>query len=704
MATVTGLTAEEMVARSNNWDLVEEESDQLSGFYSQLEPRVTTLEYLLGQLTGAVGDLDGELDDLDNELDDLNDVVLPDLQDDLLQLQLEIDEALSLASDLSTQLDGLNATTLPGLDVALDDLSTELEATFGTVATDTVNARFPITNVDIGIDAVRAPNIEANAITAVKILADAVRAAHILAGEIQTNHMTVNTINGDRILVNTLHADKIIANTITANKLLVQGENLINDPGFESGGLSNHLVATGAWTAANVASGAHTGTRCLQYTLTGALAGATMITTGGDIATVSSATFHPKATPGDSFRVGFWVRAQSGSSFQARVKATVRKVALPTVDVITATSSYVAVAHATDWTFVFVEVTVPANADPNMYVVAQLQGTGGSTGHVILVDDIIARRRLDGSLVVDGTIYTQHMVANSISGSVITGETLNGDKIVGNSIYAERLAATLVMGTRIISGGTITGSKFQTALASSGSGGRMVINDDDEAGSIKGYFEVGAGWPSAPAQVPSGSTPVLINPKLTNPGLGTQRQVLYLSSGGIGGGIARIEIRSGRQNNTLTPEIYMDAPTLFPHLVTFQANAKVQAGQTLIYEAYTGGGGNQGATFNNAGALINGGSSALLKDDITPLELDDALKVLAMEPVSFRWRPEQQMGDDLQAGFIAEQADAVGADLWVIRNAKGVPKGIRYAEVTAAHNLIIQQLLDRIGRLEALVR
>lgn len=687
MATVTGVNAERMIELAMGWEQVAEDYSHLDGKTSGIDARLGTAELIIQNiLNNVVPGLQTDLDGIDNDLDDLSDIVVPNLQQDLLDAQALIDEALSATSDLSTQLENLNADTLPGLNELL-------ETTFDESWDEVFSTVFPIDGTKIQNDAITAPKIFADSIISDKVATDALIARHILAGEIQTNHMAANSINGDRILANTLHADKIISNTITSNKLLVQGENLVNDPGFESGGLTNHAIGVGNWVAANVATGARTGSRCLQYTLTGDAGSSTMLTTGGDISTApggtSPATYHPKVSPGDIVRCGFWVRANSGSNFQARVRTSVRRIADPGVELATTTSTYVAVGHASDWTFVWAEVTVPNNTDPNMYVVAQLQGTLGSSSDTVLVDDAIMRLRFDGQLIVDGTIATQHMAAGSISGDRIATNSLHADRIISNTIEAGKLAATLVMTSRVISGGDIVGAKFKTAQ----NGTRMEISDDDEAGSIKGKFD----------DVDS-LAPILINPKIIG-SAGAKRQVLYLSSGAMGGGVARIELQSGSVDDTTwMPRVILDAGRV--DVLSVQrnhGNIRVQEGNTLVYEAYVGGG-VTGASVNNAGAFIRTGSSRKLKEDITPLTLDDALIALDMEPVSFRWKPEQKMGDRVQAGFIAEQVAQVGAHLWLTTDAEGRPSGVRYAELTAALVKIAQDQQHRISRLERAIR
>lgn len=112
--------------------------------------------------------------------------------------------------------------------------------------------------------------------------------------------------------------------------------------------------------------------------------------------------------------------------------------------------------------------------------------------------------------------------------------------------------------------------------------------------------------------------------------------------------------------------------------------------------------GTTSASIDNGGKLIRTPSSRRYKEDVEPLALDDAVKVLDLEPVTFHLKSEAELdGRPTYPGFIAEQAAEVGADLWVNYDAEGKPDGFRYAEVVAALVPIVRDQRDAIARLEA---
>jgi hypothetical protein len=97
--------------------------------------------------------------------------------------------------------------------------------------------------------------------------------------------------------------------------------------------------------------------------------------------------------------------------------------------------------------------------------------------------------------------------------------------------------------------------------------------------------------------------------------------------------------------------------------------------------------------WNNSGRVWVQGSSRRFKKNISAMTIDEAKVVLDIEPVRFKYRAESDMGDAWWPGFIAEQADEVGANMWVNYESDGVtPFGFKYAEMTPAHNLLIKNL------------
>lgn len=124
-------------------------------------------------------------------------------------------------------------------------------------------------------------------------------------------------------------------------------------------------------------------------------------------------------------------------------------------------------------------------------------------------------------------------------------------------------------------------------------------------------------------------------------------------------------------------------------------------GTASVIDLSYDGGGTTGASVNNAGRFVRTTSSERYKDNITPMTLDTAHQALSLQAVTFSLKDEIDMETrPVYPGFIAEQADEVGANLWVFKDSQGRPDGFRYAELTAAHNMLIKELYERIAVLE----
>lgn len=111
---------------------------------------------------------------------------------------------------------------------------------------------------------------------------------------------------------------------------------------------------------------------------------------------------------------------------------------------------------------------------------------------------------------------------------------------------------------------------------------------------------------------------------------------------------------------------------------------------------------------NTDGSIWRSTSSLRYKQDVRAAEVDtDA--VLALQPRAYRSRAEvAELGDDAptHAGFIAEEADALGLEQWVVRDDDGEPEAFNYAQFCVAQQAVIQQqaaaITDLTARLEAL--
>ena len=102
-----------------------------------------------------------------------------------------------------------------------------------------------------------------------------------------------------------------------------------------------------------------------------------------------------------------------------------------------------------------------------------------------------------------------------------------------------------------------------------------------------------------------------------------------------------------------------------------------------------------GVVINASGQLGVAASSARFKDEIKPMEKVSEV-VLALQPVTFRYKKEIDPERTPQFGLVAEQVAKVSPDL-VIRDADGKPHSVRYEAVNA---MLLNEFLKEHKKVE----
>ena len=107
------------------------------------------------------------------------------------------------------------------------------------------------------------------------------------------------------------------------------------------------------------------------------------------------------------------------------------------------------------------------------------------------------------------------------------------------------------------------------------------------------------------------------------------------------------------------------------------------ASQTNTFIAGISGTGVTGAAVqvNAAGQLGTAPSSARFKDEIRPMDKASEA-ILALQPVTFRYKKEIDPAGTQQFGLVAEEVEKVSSDL-VVHGEKGKPYSVRYDQVNA---------------------
>lgn len=306
----------------------------------------------------------------------------------------------------------------------------------------------------------------ANSINGDRITANTLNADKIIAGSITTDRMTANSINGDRIAANSLHASKITADSITTAQLaagavtadeiaaraivtsklaiISQGNAINHDPQFEDDSWTHSVYHK------SITDGL-TGNKVL-YTIPSEQTGAYWFDTkyaidpnkdyllefvwrrlSGDGLMYGVCNFYDADYQGIPYGAGGsnWPSAYS-HNFYFPAGANPPDTAWRRDKLVFGPTS---------------EFKIPSNA---RYVsFGSLMNYGASVGGEHQINMFRITERARSELIVDGSITTVKMVANSINGDRITAGTLAADKIVAGSIYTDLMAANSINGDRI---------------------------------------------------------------------------------------------------------------------------------------------------------------------------------------------------------------------------------------------------------------
>ena len=105
--------------------------------------------------------------------------------------------------------------------------------------------------------------------------------------------------------------------------------------------------------------------------------------------------------------------------------------------------------------------------------------------------------------------------------------------------------------------------------------------------------------------------------------------------------------------------------------------------------------GGAGVFVNSAGKLGTGTSSRRFKDDIKPMD-QTSEAILALQPVTFRYKKEIDPEGRSHFGLVAEDVEKVNPDL-VVRDKEGKPYTVRYDQVNA---MLLNEFLKEHRRVE----
>ncbi|OFV47367.1 host specificity factor TipJ family phage tail protein, partial [Oligella sp. HMSC09E12] len=292
-----------------------------------------------------------------------------------------------------------------------------------------------------------------------QIAANAVGANHIAANAIDAGHVKARSLTGDKLVANSVTANELAANSVTVGK-----------------------IAAGAVGADQISAGAITASKLTVTDFTNLVLNGQFLESdhGWTNVLITSSTHIPSGFEGrfqkrDAY-YGNHFPVVSGEVF--RVSADIWRFNTPIAScsvglqitmsdktwrwikgfTVTAPGSWNPEAHTG-------LVTIPANAvSARFWVQYNIPGSDHQTSNFWRGANFQLNRAMTGQLIVDGSIKTQHMTANSIAGDRIAANTLNGDRVVANTLHGNRIQANTITADRLAAN-TITATSGKIANA-----------------------------------------------------------------------------------------------------------------------------------------------------------------------------------------------------------------------------------------------
>lgn len=248
----------------------------------------------------------------------------------------------------------------------------------------------------------------------------------------------IANLDAAKIITGYLNSDRIDANSISTNKLLVGNfSNLLEDPSFEA---NNPLIA---WTAGTVPANT---SRTTANPRTGDKSFRVKASTAAFEATRQVAAIGVEA--GEEYVFGGWVKFAVGSSSEDG--AIELSIAYGTTAATTTTTVALDESPPLTNSFQFFSGgwVVPAGikfARPRIVV----RKDNGDT-NVYQLDDMTFYKRVEGSLVVDGSITAIQLGAESVVAGKIAAQAIATENLQAESITAEILGAGAVTARSIL--------------------------------------------------------------------------------------------------------------------------------------------------------------------------------------------------------------------------------------------------------------
>lgn len=536
----------------------------------------------------------------------------------------------------------------------------------------------------------------------------------------------IATLDAGKIVTGFLDTARLQASSILTSKLVVADfDNLAEAGDFEDASLRAAYPATQGWNYGTVThNGGTWGVSILNPTTANALMviGPRSTVRAGEVFNLQGWAVRT-ATATTSAVIGLAFYDGSGANISTQY------VSAP------------AGSGASGWTELSSNVTAPANSVTAIPVL-RWNGPAGAGGYAfssvrvrratsaeLLVDGAVTARTFNGTsftgVVMTAGIFQTHAAGGPIFGGGIDPNPPRGIKIVSSdkggygslitydptgvaTLVIDGSTGSIVMKGSLTAGSTISGASFFTSTGSYDieiiPGNPSALNFKVASSSVNNTDPAGMRAAIAVTNILGAntisSTLTLRGFRTTLNGMRPRIDVTSHFRGAVNQGDLGYHAGGADDGGVYGGSHFFYCKSAARVVIAEDGIHMVTTTSRLSSEEFNGSS-NQNAIWNSLGQLVRATSSRRYKHDIRPLTLEQALPVLGIEPVTFRWNEDQGLGSAVQPGFIAEQAQEAGASLWVQHHPEtGVPDGVKYPEMAAAHNLMIKDIYERLIALE----
>ncbi|WP_342234659.1 host specificity factor TipJ family phage tail protein [Inquilinus sp. OTU3971] len=329
-----------------------------------------------------------------------------------------------------------------------------------------------ITTAKLATGAVTADTIAANAITTVKIATGAVTANELAANSVVAGKIAAAAVSTDQLAANAITTDKLAANAITASKLAIGTfDNLVPDPVFAEGGAGYTL---NGWVVVDTPAAADLGV----IPISSKIARGTPMASNRHLMTPTW-----DVAPGEKYLVE--VEAVSTVDINAPLTSYIQlwKGDGSTAAATTGTGTVsLASASAGAWRKLSVTVTIPADvrrmrAAP--YVVANASGAG-----TWYIGRVYARKIAGSTLIEDGAITTDKVVAGAITANELATNSVTTAKINAGAVTANELAVGAVTADKLSANSVIAGKIAAGAVSTNELAANSITSGKLQANSV----------------------------------------------------------------------------------------------------------------------------------------------------------------------------------------------------------------------------